>query len=567
MTALTKREHFITGEILERVTELVTPLSHCFQTPLILFDANGKVLRQSNLPSACSRMNPNTGRENVACELFFDQFRSQLKKDIYDTTLTGTCPCGVPVTAFSIKNGERFIGMLGFNMDAADAQTSGMQVLLTALVKQITEKSKDFGDVVSQSLEFQNQLTLSYRFSMIANGEMNIHALFEEALAVIQRQINPGAMHIIIAPQLSKYRDILQSVSKYHSEWKPVPFYATHENEIISEVLRGNSVVINSSDRHPKPMRLSPSIQCILGVPVQNQEAEVLAAIVLVDKVDAEQTFLDNDRRFVSSLANSLGMVLNQIRLVFKLTDAEADSIQKQEAIIARVIHQMRNWYVAIQGNAKGMDDTLATEPAIDHEGLKTELVKIHRNLRAVGKAISDSRKYILSEQSELRSTDISELIAETVENKRSELDLSIKIDCEITEGLPKIRIYEPMFRYMIEELIMNASQHLSDSCQHFSDTPLIRLRADFASDAEVKLARAEDQGTFIVIEVSDNGPGIPDEIKNRIFEPDFTKRPMGTGLGLALVKRDVEQHKGYIVEVGKEGCGADFRILLPVPD
>jgi signal transduction histidine kinase len=68
------------------------------------------------------------------------------------------------------------------------------------------------------------------------------------------------------------------------------------------------------------------------------------------------------------------------------------------------------------------------------------------------------------------------------------------------------------------------------------------------------------------VIEISDNGPGIPDELKNRIFEPFFTTKPTGegTGLGLAVSKRIIELHRGQMEVVNSEGStGACVRIQL----
>jgi signal transduction histidine kinase len=68
------------------------------------------------------------------------------------------------------------------------------------------------------------------------------------------------------------------------------------------------------------------------------------------------------------------------------------------------------------------------------------------------------------------------------------------------------------------------------------------------------------------VIEVSDNGLGVPKELEQRIFEPFFTtKRPgEGTGLGLSIARRIIEEHQGRIALVNREGEGVTFRIALP---
>jgi signal transduction histidine kinase len=66
-------------------------------------------------------------------------------------------------------------------------------------------------------------------------------------------------------------------------------------------------------------------------------------------------------------------------------------------------------------------------------------------------------------------------------------------------------------------------------------------------------------------ITFADDGPGVPDSDKEKIFRPFFTSRNRGMGLGLAIVKGIIEAHHGGIVEVGVHGEGARFVILLPL--
>jgi two-component system sensor histidine kinase HydH len=68
-----------------------------------------------------------------------------------------------------------------------------------------------------------------------------------------------------------------------------------------------------------------------------------------------------------------------------------------------------------------------------------------------------------------------------------------------------------------------------------------------------------------VAFEVSDNGPGIPAEIQDRIFTPFFTMREGGTGLGLALVHRVVRAHKGDVSVHSVVGRGTTFRVELPI--
>ncbi len=70
--------------------------------------------------------------------------------------------------------------------------------------------------------------------------------------------------------------------------------------------------------------------------------------------------------------------------------------------------------------------------------------------------------------------------------------------------------------------------------------------------------------GRAVVIRVSDNGPGIPEAIQDRVFEPFFSTREEGTGLGLSIASRIIEEHGGLLNLSSEEGKGASFTITLP---
>jgi len=80
-----------------------------------------------------------------------------------------------------------------------------------------------------------------------------------------------------------------------------------------------------------------------------------------------------------------------------------------------------------------------------------------------------------------------------------------------------------------------------------------LRARSRFVTDEMVEVL------------ISDTGPGIPAEVRDHLFEPLFTTRPEGTGLGLALCREIVANHGGRIEWVRSEAPEAAFRVLLPV--
>ena len=69
----------------------------------------------------------------------------------------------------------------------------------------------------------------------------------------------------------------------------------------------------------------------------------------------------------------------------------------------------------------------------------------------------------------------------------------------------------------------------------------------------------------MMLIRVSDNGPGIPSDVIDQVFDPFFTTRAAGTGLGLAVLASVVQRHGGTVHATNRESGGAQFTILLPV--
>ncbi len=78
------------------------------------------------------------------------------------------------------------------------------------------------------------------------------------------------------------------------------------------------------------------------------------------------------------------------------------------------------------------------------------------------------------------------------------------------------------------------------------------------------ELGTTEPLGNVVVIRVSDSGPGIPEAIKDRVFEPFFSTKQEGTGLGLSIAARIIEEHNGCLSVKCRPQSGATFTITMP---
>ena len=118
---------------------------------------------------------------------------------------------------------------------------------------------------------------------------------------------------------------------------------------------------------------------------------------------------------------------------------------------------------------------------------------------------------------------------------------------------LPMVECLAGKINQVFMNILNNAVHALSDNLEKIADPKIIVRTKAFAD--------------HIVVEFEDNGPGMPEKVKQRIFEPFFTTKAVGkgTGLGLSIVYSIIENHKGSLEVVTEEGQGTTFIISLPI--
>jgi len=110
----------------------------------------------------------------------------------------------------------------------------------------------------------------------------------------------------------------------------------------------------------------------------------------------------------------------------------------------------------------------------------------------------------------------------------------------------------------VVETLVDNSREAKSEGL-------VLALKSCEATTAEINKYKLPVERPYCMISISDNGPGVRDDLKERIFEPFFTTKSRGSGVGLTIVKQVIEEHGGKVVEDGKSGNGALFKIFLPI--
>ncbi|NJD23772.1 MAG: PAS domain-containing sensor histidine kinase [Betaproteobacteria bacterium] len=213
--------------------------------------------------------------------------------------------------------------------------------------------------------------------------------------------------------------------------------------------------------------------------------------------------------------------------------------------VARRLAHEIKNPLTPIQLSAERLQHKLGGRLAEqDAEMLARGTQTIINQVQAMKRMVDDFRDYARLPAPELAPLDLNGLVGEVLGLYESS---SATIDSALADGLPPVIGDPTQLRQIIHNLLRNAEDALEGR-----------------SDACIRIATAVE-GDRAQLLITDNGPGFPVELLPRIFEPYVTTKARGTGLGLPIVRKIVDEHRGSIdISNAPEG-GARIDIRLPL--
>jgi two-component system cell cycle sensor histidine kinase/response regulator CckA len=259
-----------------------------------------------------------------------------------------------------------------------------------------------------------------------------------------------------------------------------------------------------------------------------------------------------SDGRWVAYLVD----VSEQKQIELQL--AQSQKMQAIGQLAGGVAHDFNNLLTAI---FMQLDVLSSRHPVGDpsYEGLNEIKQTSVRAADLVRKLLAFSRKQTVQRE----ILDLGELISEFEVLLRRVLYEDVKLETDYGRNLPQVRAD----RGQLETAVMNLAVNARDSVRAHGGGQVRIRTARLTQEQAASMGYPGAQGDQALIEVSDDGPGIPPEVMDKIFDPFFTTKPVGegTGLGLATVYGIVKQSDGWISVDSKPGEGAAFRIFLPV--
>lgn len=224
-----------------------------------------------------------------------------------------------------------------------------------------------------------------------------------------------------------------------------------------------------------------------------------------------------------------------------------AESLASLTTLAAGVAHEIKNPLGSIGIHTQLIAKLVSELDEAQRSAIGGYLEVIDEEIERLNKIVVDFLFAVRPMDIQLESGSINELLRDLLNFVRFELEQAdIDLVTDLDEDMPFLNIDGKYLKQAIMNLIKNAI-------------------AAMPRGGMLRVA-TQRRGDQAVLRVSDNGVGMSDEVLAKIFEPYFTTRDFGSGIGLTLVYKVVKEHMGDISVISKEGHGTTFTITLPVP-
>ncbi len=313
----------------------------------------------------------------------------------------------------------------------------------------------------------------------------------------------------------------------------------------LLNALPGGVVVIDAEGRVQEH---NPAALALLGEPLMGRPWSEIIARVFAPRSDDGHDISLVDGRKVNISTCPLGSEPGQILLITDVTEVRVlqDRLGQQQRLAAMgkmaasLAHQIRT----------PLSSALLYISSLKRPGLKEEerlrlAEKMASRLRHLEQLIEDMLLYSHQGKSSEELLSSQALLDELYQSVEAQLQAAnIQFHSNNKAQNVYLRANRQMLLSALTNLVMNAIQALQDQG---------------CIEAEVSLLNKD-----ICITIRDNGPGISKEIQQQVFDPFYTTRTQGTGLGLAVVQAVARAHGGRIELVSEQGRGSEFRVILP---
>ncbi len=418
-------------------------------------------------------------------------------------------------------------------------ETDKFLKILKEVFQQYREKKLP---VHEKPLETEPELSRMYRDSIARKLDKKVRELnlfrkifsnANDAIAII----DPAGFYVKQNPahrELIGYSDeelhgktpaIQLGEEKFSNTIKKLSQQGVYSGELISYTKAGKTIYIELS-----------------ASSVKNEKGEVANYVWIIRDITARKRAekeLENYRGHLEELINERTQELEKVQR--ELVRKERMAVLGQ--LTATVGHEIRNPLSTVRNAVFSIGDAIGhNEMDQVHNSLKLA----ERNIKRCDRIINELLDFTRSREIMFEKTNIDSWLGGLLDEQR--FPVGIKCVRELNSGviLPVDREY---MRRAVENVVTNANQALQDEISN-------------GNQLNVKSVANKER---LELHFIDNGPGIPEEIMEKIFEPMFSTRSFGIGLGVPIIKNIMEEHHGGFEIKSKVGQGTNVTLWLPI--
>jgi len=394
--------------------------------------------------------------------------------------------------------------------------------------------------------------------SRLLNSTLEVHELMEIALRIVRYEIPVDRCTLFV---VDRKRNLLRSFIAQRVDHFEI-------NLPIGQGLAGavaaTGEVLDTADAY-HDARFTPEFDQRLGyrtndalcMPVFGREGVLTGVLQLLNRA---RPLHAGDMVFLTGICTFIGLALHNAWIHHQLLEsrkseeelrlvrerlAHSEKLSAMGELVAGIIHEMKNPLSVAVGQcallrAAGESNPKVVERTDKVENSINQALKVAKNFLNFARAVGHDRVPI----------DLNGIIRQTVDLLAYEFRTrSVTVTLDLQQ-VPPARVDAGSMQQVLLNLLKNA-QHAASENKNGGNVSVRSF--------------CNKQKNVICIEVSDDGPGIPAEIQRQVFDPFFTTktRDLGTGLGLPVSKRIVEEHSGTLTFESTPGAGTTFAIEL----
>ena len=433
------------------------------------------------------------------------------------------------VDAFSATDEARLVDMaseaaqwleLAWEIDQLRLKSGQLTSLVDIAQMIISESNLD------QILE---QITLQ-TFRLMKTRLCSVFLCNEDESELVLRACHGGTKLYREKPNLSMEDSLLGSVVKRHKAIAVVDV-VKEKGYIQTDIARKERLV------------------SMLAVPLTFGQK---AVGVLAVYTQQRHRFSNDEIKLLTTLGELSAVAIEKGRLLTRVVDMEeklraSERLSALGLLAAEIAHEIRNPLTVMQMLFHALVETLQMDPTSQRDA---ELIS--EKMRQMNRILDQVLSFARSSEPIKEQVDARQLIDDVFLLTRHKLQQQgIEVRSTVADELPPFRADRPQVEQVLLNLILNAADAMPTG-------GTLRLSA----------APEEFDGRHhIALSVRDNGQGMsPDQIEN-LFAPFLTYKESGTGIGLAIVKKIMENHSGKVQVESKVGQGTKFKLLFPTLD